>query len=227
MHLLLVDDDADFLTTLATGLELAGCTTLTARSGEEAVEALAAQPRGTVDAVLLDLQMPGLSGFDVLSGLREAGDEVPVIVVSSLDATETKVKGLGMGADDYLTKPVDVDELHARIEAVVRRRQSLAPLVYGELEMDLARRRVDRAGTAVDLTPREFDLLYVLATAKGEVRSRDELLRDVWGIEFDPETNLLDVHLGRLRRKLDRTGRPIVKNVRGQGYRLEAHTPED
>ncbi len=223
MRVLIVDDDQDFRRVLELALDAEGTQTETAQDGAAALQLLAQRPAGHFDLILLDVQMPGASGWDLLYRLREAGDEIPVIYISGLDQTEHKIKGLGLGADDYLTKPVDVDELKARLEAVLRRRRSIEPLRYGELTMDLARRKVTRGENAVDLSPREFDLLLTLVRAKGGIVSRAELLRDVWDMDFDPGTNVLDVHIGRLRRKVDRTGRPLILNERGQGYHIAAH----
>jgi len=223
LRVLIVDDDHDFRRVLELALEADGLETETAGDGAAALEVLEKRPPGHFDLILLDVQMPGTSGWDLLYQLREAGDEIPVIYVSGLDQTEHKVKGLGLGADDYLSKPVDVDELKARLEAVVRRRQSIEPLRYGELTMDLARRKVTRGEAGIDLSPREFDLLLTLVRAKGGIVSRAELLSEVWDMDFDPGTNVLDVHIGRLRRKVDRTGRPLILNERGKGYHIAAH----
>ena len=133
---------------------------------------------------------------------------------------EERVRGLRMGADDYVVKPFALDELVARIETVVRRRKALRPIEAGDVRLDLNRRQVFRADQEVVVSPREFDLLLALTQAEGEVLSRSDLLRNVWGIEGEPSTNLVDVHIGRLRRKLDAFGPELIKTVRGQGYRL-------
>src|SRR5262245_46665952 len=170
--------------------------------------------------ILLDVMMPALSGWELLHDLREHGRETPVIFVTARDAVEERVKGLRLGADDYVIKPFAFSELLARIEAVIRRRQSLAPIEVFDLRLDLARRQVRRGDRSIDLSPREFDLLLALVRAGGRVLSRSELLREVWSIEFDPGTNVVDVHIGRLRRKVDRHGPPLIQTVRGEGYRL-------
>ena len=220
MRALVIDDDPAFLLFASTALDEAGIECAKADSAREGLALLENPPEGPFDLVLLDITMPGRSGWDVLMEVREQGDEVPVIFVTSLSKTENAVRGLELGADDYLTKPVEFDELIARMRAVLRRRASLAPLQYGDLHIDLARRKVRRRGRRVDLTPREYDLLVALVRADGEVRSREELLRDVWDIEFNPGTNAVDVHLGRLRKKLDRHGRMVIQTVWGRGYRI-------
>ncbi len=227
MRLLIVDDDPDFRRFLELGLSDDDVSVTTAGSGEEALQALAAVPPGHFDLIVLDVQMPGVSGWDLLYDLREAGRELPVIFVTGLGRTAEKVRGLGLGADDYVVKPVDIEELRARIETVLRRRRSVPPIEYGELRIDLARHNVERNGTGLDLSPREFDLLLCLVQARGDLVSRQDLLRVVWNTEFDPGTNVVDVHIGRLRRKLDRHGEPLIENERGKGYRVVARLVRD
>ena len=227
MRALIVDDDPDFAEVLRLGLSAEGVECSATGDGEGAQALLAEHPAGHFDVILLDVQMPGSDGWDLLYELRQAGNETPVIFVTGLERVEQKVKGLALGADDYVVKPIAIPELKARLDAVVRRRETLAPLDYGELRLDLARRRVERDGKRVELSPREFDLLYALVRAKGELVTRADLLRDVWDLEFDPGTNVLDVHIGRLRRKLDRHGRPLIENERGQGYRVLARRPDE
>jgi DNA-binding response OmpR family regulator len=216
---LIVDDDPGFHSFVEIALEEAGMHCRVAESAEHALELLELVPAGTYDVILLDVEMPGASGWELLERLRSEGDEVPVIYVSARGTTADRVRGLRLGADDYLAKPVEFDELIARIEAVVRRRRSLSPIVFGDLTIDLARRRAERVGKRVELTPKEFDLLLTLVRADETVLSRQDLLREVWDMEFDPGTALLDVHLGRLRKKLDRFGRPLIETVKGEGYR--------
>ncbi len=215
MRVLLVDDDADFRAFTKAAMESAD---IDYQAAEDVAGGLALMRKGKFDLILLDVRMPGASGISLLMQIREAGNETPVIFVSAAGDVDDRVKGLRLGADDYLVKPIVYDELIARMEAVLRRRQSLAPIQFGDLSLDLARRKVERAGRAVNLSPREYDLLFALVSAKGEVISRQELMRDVWNMDFDPGTNVLDVHIGRLRKKLDRHGRPLIKTVRGKGY---------
>lgn len=225
MNVLLVDDDPEFREFASFALEEAGIAHESVAHAEAALDALRGAPEGRFDIVLLDVEMPGASGWELLADLREAGREIPVIFVTGRSSVEERVRGLRMGADDYLCKPVEFDELIARLEAVLRRRSALEPRVFGDLRVDPARRRVERAGKPVELSPKEYDLLLALVEAGGEPVSRESLLRDVWDIDFDPETNLVTVHVGRLRRKLDRLGRPCIETVRGTGYRLVAHPP--
>jgi len=200
-------------------LEEAGIAYEVAESAEDGLAQVAAASPG-FDLILLDIQLPGKLGWDLLYDLRERGDEIPIIFISALEQTSDRIKGLRMGADDFLVKPIEFEELLARIEAVLRRRSTLEPIEVGDLKLDLVRRKAERAGEQAFLSPREFDLVLALASAQGAVVSRDKLLADVWDIHFDPGTNVLDVHIGRVRKKLQRLGRPMIKTIRGQGYKL-------
>lgn len=220
MNLLIVDDDQAILSVVERGLTADGMDVTSASDVPQALSLLNTSPAGHFDLIVLDVKMPGATGLDLLNELREAGSQIPVIFVTGLASLEDKVAGLGLGADDYIVKPFQIAELRARIRAVLRRRESLAPIEYGELRVDVASRQVQRGGEKLDLSPREFDLLFRLVRAKGELVSREELLRKIWELEFDPGTNVLDVHVGRLRRKLDKLGQPLIENVRGQGYRI-------
>jgi DNA-binding response OmpR family regulator len=225
MRVLLVDDDPKFRSYISSGLQESGIECRVAADGPEALRILAQSSTLPIELILLDVMMPGQSGFELLSELRAQGRETPVIFVTARDAVEERVKGLRQGADDYIIKPFAFDELLARIHAVLRRRRSRAPLEYADLKVDLARRAVSRGGHAIDLSPREFDLLCALLARPAQVVSRKDLLHEVWAIDFDPETNVVDVHVARLRRKLDRFGPPLLHTVRGEGYRLS--TAED
>jgi two-component system copper resistance phosphate regulon response regulator CusR len=220
VRVLIVDDEPDVCQYLSALLTSVGVESAQAHDGAAAIKLIKEHAQGYYGLVLLDITMPGTNGWELLTSLREAGDEVPVIFVSGLDSPEYRARGLRLGADDFVVKPFSFDELLARMEAVLRRRRSLAPLCIGELMLDLRRRRTERCGNVVDLSPREFDLLLALAKSPGETYSRAQLLFDVWDMASDPGTNLLDVHLGRLRKKLDRYGRPAIQTVRGGGYRL-------
>lgn len=227
LRILLVDDDPDFLRMTAIALEVAGHSFVTAGDGSLALAALRDSASGDFDAILLDVEMPNTDGWELLMQLRESGDEIPILFITARDTTEERVRGLKLGADDYITKPVEFDEVLARLEAVVRRRVSLPTLEYGDLRMNLAKRRVERSGHVVELSPREYDFLHALFQAKGEPVSRQDLLRDVWDMAFDPETNVIDVHVGRVRKKLDRFGPSAIETVRGEGYRLLRHERGD
>lgn len=219
LRLLVVDDDARFRRITTIALEAAGIEYEEADDGEQGLAALERSPSGRFDAILLDVDMPRIDGWELLLQVREKGNEVPVLFITGRDTTEERVKGLKIGADDYIVKPVEFPELLARIEAVIRRRRSLPTIDYGDLRLDLARRRVERAGQPVELSPREYDLLLVLVEANGDPVSRVDLLRKVWDMDFDPETNVIDVHVGRVRKKLNRQGPSMIETVRGQGYR--------
>ncbi len=219
MRLLVVDDDPKFRSYVSTGLAESGIEAVTAGDPVSALEVLRTDKTG-FDLILLDVMMPVKTGWDLLIEMRAEGRETPVIFVTARDTVEERIKGLKLGADDYVIKPFAFNELLARVEVAVRRRKALPPIEAYDLRLDLVRRQVTRAGKALELSPREFDLLLTLVRAGGEVLSRSDLLRNVWGIEFDPGTNVVDVHIGRLRRKLDRQGPPLIHTVRGEGYRL-------
>jgi DNA-binding response OmpR family regulator len=219
MRLLIVDDDPKLRNYVCAGLEQSGIEGVPAPDGQSALAILEDDTRG-FDLILLDVMMPEITGWDLLADLRERGRETPVIFVTARDSVEERVRGLRLGADDYVIKPFAFQELIARIEVVIRRRKELPPIEVGDLKLDLARRQARRGDKAIDLSPREFDLLLALVRAEGRTLSRSELLRDVWGIEGEPSTNLVDVHIGRLRRKLDAHGPSLIHTVRGEGYRL-------
>ena len=226
MKALIVDDDTDFRTVISLALEAEGIEFEMAGDGNQALTQLDQRGAGAFDVILLDIEMPGSNGYELLLAIRERGDEVPVIFISGLGRVDERVKGLRMGADDYLVKPIEIDELLARMHSVQRRRRSLAPLEFGDLRLDLAQRRAYRNEKPSHLSPKEFDLLLTLVKAGGAVVSREDLLREVWDMNFDPGTNLLDVHIGRLRKKVDRLGRPLIQTERGVGYRAVRHEPE-
>lgn len=178
---------------------------------------------GDHDVIVLDLMLPGRDGFSVLRSLRESGIETPVICLTARDSVEDRVRGLDLGADDYLAKPFSFAELLARIRALLRRGPALASntLVVGDLTIDLVGRGVERAGRRIDLTAREFALLECLGRGAGDVLSRTMLLERVWDMNQDPMTNVIDVHINRLRRKVDHGfARPLIHTIRGVGYVL-------
>lgn len=220
MKILIVDDDPKLRTYVAKGLSEHGIESLSASDGDEAQRVLATAGAVKPDLILLDVMMPGKSGLDFLEELRAGGSDIPVIFVTARRAVEERVQGLKRGADDYILKPFDFDELMARVEAVVRRRQSIPVFEIGDLRIDVARRIVERGGERIELSPKEFDLLRTLAEARGRTVSRTELLSIVWGINFDPETNVVDALVARLRRRLDRTGPQMIETAIGEGYRL-------
>ncbi len=222
MKILIVDDDPKLRGFVAKGLETHGIESVSASDGAEALSVLERSLADRPDLILLDVMMPGKTGMEFLEELRRRGYDLPVIFVTARRGVEDRVKGLRLGADDYILKPFEFDELLARIEAVIRRRQSVPVFEVGELRIDVARRIVERGGQRVELSPKEFDLLRTLAEARGRVVTRTELLKVVWGITFDPETNVVDALVARLRRRLDRAGASMIDTVIGQGYRLVA-----
>ncbi|MFT7669281.1 MAG: DNA-binding response OmpR family regulator [Planctomycetota bacterium] len=220
MRVLAVDDNPDFLRVAALAMEGAGYDFKLACDGSEALRILSDESIERFDAILLDIEMPNTDGWELLMRVRESGDEIPILFITGRDTIEERVRGLRLGADDFICKPVEFSEVLARVEAVVRRRQSLPTVEFGDLCLDLARRKVGRGGVNIELSPREYDFLYALVKAKGEAVSREDLLREVWDMDFDPGTNVIDVHVGRVRKKLDRHGPSSIETVRGAGYRL-------
>lgn len=217
-----MDDDPAIRRTLAFGLELEGFTVVPASGGKAALEAVpAVQP----DAMLLDITMPDLDGISVLRRLRADGHDVPVCVLSARDEVDDRVIGLEAGADDYVVKPFAIEEVVARLHALLRRRPS-APaqrLVVGDIELDTASFVATRGGVDLELTQREFALLELFLRHPGEVLDRPKLHEEVWGYTFDPGTNIADVFVGYLRRKLEAGGAPrVLHTVRGVGFVLRA-----
>jgi DNA-binding response OmpR family regulator len=218
---LLVDDDAAIRRSVAVGLELEGFRVVSASGGRAALEAV---ERMRPAVMLLDLTMPDLDGLEVLKRLRGGGDEVPVCVLSARDEVDDRVRGLEAGADDYVVKPFAVEEVAARLHALLRRRPSLMAgslLRVGDIELDARGHRAMRGGRELDLTPREFALLEVFLRHPGDVLDRRLLHEEVWGYTFDPGTNVTDVFVGYLRRKLESDGEPrVLHTVRGVGFVL-------
>jgi len=180
---------------------------------------------GQYDVIVLDLMLPQRDGFSVLRTLRERSISTPIICLTARDALDDRVRGLNLGADDYLVKPFNFVELLARIRAVLRRGQAVTdnPIVVGDLTVDVVTRAVERSGQRIDLSAREFALLEYLARHAGEVLSRTMILERVWDMHHDPQTNVVDVHINRLRRKVDSGfASPLIHTVRGSGYVLKA-----
>jgi two-component system OmpR family response regulator len=224
-RILCVEDDPTTADYIAKGLGEAGFTVDVASDGRDG---LSRASDGSYDAIVLDRMLPGMDGLSVLSALRAGGVTTPVIMLSALASLDERVKGLHGGSDDYLGKPFAFAELLARIEALRRRAApavtgegQVTRLAYEDLEVDLLTRRVLRGGRKIDLQPREFRLLEFLLRHRDQVVTRTMLLEDVWDYHFDPGTNVIDVHVSRLRKKLDEGGaRPLLHTVRGAGYRL-------
>jgi DNA-binding response OmpR family regulator len=218
---LLVDDDAAIRRIVGEGLELEGFDVVPASGGRAA---LAAVEHVRPALVLLDLSMPDLDGLDVLRRLRERGDDVPVCVLSARDEIDDRVRGLEAGADDYVVKPFALEEVTARLHALLRRRPPGDPgrLEVGDIALDPARHAARRGERDLALTRREAELLAVFLRRPGEVVSRRELHEEVWGYTFDPGTNVADVFVGYLRRKLESAGeRRVIHTVRGVGFVLQ------
>jgi len=221
--ILVVEDDATTADYIAGGLEENGFVVDRAIDGRDG---LFHATDGKYAAIVLDRMLPGMDGLSLLSAIRAAGIETPVIVLSALGSTDERVKGLKAGSDDYLPKPFAFSELLARIEALQRRALGTAQkietsLSCADLTMDLLTRRVERSGARVDLQPREFRLLEVLLRHQGQVVTRTMMLEEVWDYHFDPGTNVIDVHISRLRKKIDEgADRPLLHTVRGVGYML-------
>jgi len=221
MRILLIEDDADTAAYVADGLTGRG----------HAVEAIAEGPRGLLaaaggafDLLIVDRMVPGLDGLALVRRLRAAGVRTPVLFLTALAEIDERVAGLAAGGDDYLTKPFALPELLARVDALGRRARqppSETVLRVADLEVDLIRRTVTRSGQPVELQPREFQLLEYMMRNAGHVVTRTMLLEGVWNLRFDPSTNVVEAHMSRLRRKLDRPfAGELITTIRGAGYRL-------
>ena len=221
MKLLIVEDDRETAAYLLKGLRESGYSVDPAANGREG---LFMASSGGYDAIVLDRMLPGIDGLALLGALRAAEIGTPALILSALGSVDDRVKGLRAGGDDYLVKPFAFSELLARIEALLRR-GAAAPaattLRVADLELDLLTRTVRRGGKPVELLPREFRLLEYLMRNAGHVVTRTMLLEHVWDYHFDPQTNVVDVHVSRLRQKIDKSfDRPLLHTVRGAGYCL-------
>ncbi|HET6765383.1 MAG TPA: response regulator transcription factor [Longimicrobiaceae bacterium] len=216
MRILVVEDNPRIAGFLEKGLREEGYVVQTAADGDTAFARASAEG---FDAAVVDVMIPGRSGLDVVRDLRAAGIALPVLLLTARDQTEDKVQGLDSGADDYLTKPFDFSELTARLRALLRRSGAGAPatLRAGDVELDPATREVRKAGEEVELTPKEYALLEYLMRNADRPLSRATLMEHVWGIRFDPGTNVVDVFINALRNKVDRE-RELIQTVRGVGY---------
>jgi two-component system OmpR family response regulator len=223
MRLLIVEDDLEASAAMAKSLSELGHVCVAAEDGEVG---LRKAREGQFDVMIVDRMMPRMDGVSMVESLRRDGDQTPVLFLSALGEITHRVEGLNAGGDDYLVKPYAFAELIARVEALARRREtgSVQTLLrVGDLEMDLIGRSVRRAGKAIDLQPREFQLLEFLMRHADQSVTRTMLLEKVWEYHFDPQTNVIDVHISRLRSKIDKGfDRPMLQTVRGAGYRLEA-----
>ena len=223
MKLLVIEDDREAAAYISKGLVESGYVVDVAHEGRDA---LFMASSGNYDALVVDRMLPAMDGLAVIAALRAAEIRVPVLILSALGAVDDRVKGLRAGGDDYLVKPFAFAELLARLEALLRRGSgtpTTTKLHVGELEMDLLARTVHRGSQEIDLLPREFRLLEFLMRHVGQVVTRTMLLENVWDYHFDPQTNVIDVHISRLRQKIDKGfAKPLLHTVRGAGYRLSA-----
>jgi two-component system copper resistance phosphate regulon response regulator CusR len=225
MRLLVIEDEPKTREYLRKGLEESGFVVDTARNGPDGLH-MAQQE--AYDLVVLDVMLPSMDGWSVLQQLRRT-KSVPVLFLTARDQVEDRVRGLELGADDYLVKPFAFVELLARIRTLLRRGQprEVESLRVGDLEIDVIRRRVRRAGQRIDLTPREFALLQLLANRRGEVLSRTQIASYVWDMNFDSDTNVVEVAVRRLRAKIDDGHeQKLIHTVRGMGYVLEEGEPD-
>jgi len=221
VHILLIEDDIEAAKFLVKGLRESGYTVDHAADGREG---LFRATEGKFDLVVTDRMLPHIDGLAIIQLMRQKGIATPVLVLSALGSVDDRIRGLKSGGDDYLTKPFAFAELLARIEALIRRSSGVAEatkLKVADLELDLLARSVTRAGREIELTARELKLLEFLMRRAGQVVTRTMLLEGVWDLHFDPQSNLIDVHISRLRQAIDRgSDRPLIHTVRGSGYVL-------
>jgi DNA-binding response OmpR family regulator len=227
VHVLLVEDDRELRRFLSKALQEEGYGVTETDSGDRALDHALA---GSFSCLVLDVMLPGRDGFSVVGELRQRGVSTPVLLLTARDELESRVRGLEGGADDYVTKPFDLPELLARIHALIRRaelRHKDTTLHVGDVTLDPLKRRVTQSDRIVDLSPREFALLEFLMRNAGRTVSRSRIAEAVWSYQFDPETNVVDVYVNYLRKKLSFAGRSVpIRTVRGVGYRLEAGASE-
>ena len=223
MHVLVVEDDERVAGHVVKGLKAEGILVDHVADGRQALFQVAAE---AYDVIVLDRMLPNVDGLKILQTLRASGDGTPVLILSALGDVDNRVKGLRAGGDDYLSKPFALSELIARVEALGRRKgvvQETTELSLADLQMNLLTRTVTRRGQPIDLTTREFSLLEYLLRNAGRVVSRSMLLEAVWDYNFDPQTNIIDQHVSRLRQKIDKDFEPaLLQTVRGMGYSLRA-----
>jgi two-component system OmpR family response regulator len=222
MRLLLIEDDLQAAEYLVKGLRESGYSVEHSPDGRDGLDRAS---RGPWDVIIADRQLPYLDGLAIITSLRERSDRTPVLILSALGTVDDRVHGLKAGGDDYLTKPFAFAELLARIEALNRRGAAASEttrLKIADLELDLLARRVTRAGRNIELTTKEFQLLEYLVRHAGQTVTRTMLLEGVWNLHFDPQTNITDVHMSRLRNAIDKGfPRPLIHTVRGAGYVLK------
>jgi len=222
MRVLVVEDDDRIADFLLRALKAEGYPCVRAGNGNEALPLI---KTGDFELILLDLMLPGMSGMDICQDLRMRNIHIPIIMLTAMDSVEDVVLGLRMGADDYITKPFDIDELFARMETVCRRQGGesniSAVLQISDVTMNRESKIVTSAGTQIDLTAKELAILELLMHYPDKLFSRERILNNVWGINVDPLTNVVDVYIGRLRKKLGKDKSPFIETVRGLGYRID------
>ena len=221
MRILVIEDEPGIVRMLERGLGAHGHTVLSADNGEDGALLASSEP---VDLVLLDIALPGLDGHQTLARIRARRPALPVLMLTARDDLTNKVTALDAGADDYLTKPFALEELIARIRALTRRtdQQRSSEIEIGDLRIDLLARRAWRGSEPIDLSSREFALLEYVMRHPGQLLSRQQILSAVWDYDFDPGSNVVDVYVRYLRRKIDRPGeRSLITTIRGAGYRLD------
>ena len=228
MHILLIEDDDTTASYLTKGLKESGYVVDRAQDG---VEGLFMSMDAKFDALIVDRMPPRLDGLSLIKKLRKENSEIPIIILSALGDVDERIKGLKYGADDYLAKPFSFSELLARLEAVIRRNHNETDnsvLQLGDLKLDLLSRRVEREGQLIDLQPREYKLLEFLLRRPNQVVTRTMLLEGVWEYHFDPQTNVIDVHISRLRSKIDKPfkGKQMLFTERGAGYACLLYTSD-
>ena len=227
MRVLVIEDDAEVARYLVKGLKESGYVVDHAPTGTDGLVMAMGE---TYDVLVVDRMLPGVDGLVLIETLRKSGNHTPVMILSALGDVDQRVRGLRAGGDDYLTKPFSFTELLARVEALLRRgtgggRETV--LRVGDLEMDLLAHTVRRGGRPIDLQPREFRLLEFMMRHAGHVVTRTMLLEGVWDYHFDPQTNVIDVHISRLRQKIDKGfDKPLIHTIRGAGYSLRVTDPD-
>ena len=227
MAILIIEDDARIIEFIRRGLEAEGYLIETASHGKEGLQIAR---NGDYELILLDLMLPDITGQEICRQLRMQGITTPILMLTALDALEDKIEGLQIGADDYLTKPFAFDELLARIHALIRRnkgfKETLVEIKVTDLSLNRETHEVRRGDRLIELTPKEFALLEYFMSAPGKVFSRTKILDNIWGYNTDPLTNVVDVYIRNLRRKIDDgEDRQLIKTVRGFGYKLDTTAP--
>ncbi|GAA1502210.1 response regulator transcription factor [Dactylosporangium maewongense] len=224
MRLLLVEDEVGLAETIRDGLRIEGFTTDVMFNGVDGLWAATESPNGAYDAIVLDIMLPGLSGYEVCRQLRQRDVWTPVLMLTAKDGDYDEADGLDLGADDYLTKPFSFVVLVARLRALIRRGAPQRPVVLsaGDLRLDPARRRVTRGDDEIPVTPREFALLEFMMRHAGDVVTKTAIIENVWDAAFDGDPNIIEVYVGYIRKKIDHPyGRSAIRTVRGAGYRMD------